>query len=66
MNPIALYIRYKVLTKEQKKCKSLSCNWTGPFEVTRVHANEKVKIKKGREDYRIHKNNAKKYFETTL
>jgi len=65
-NPIEIHVGDKVLIKEQNKRNTLSRNWTGPFEVTHVHGNENLTIKKGRKDYRIHKNNTKKYFETTL
>jgi len=62
-NPIELHVGDKVLIKNQNKRDTLSRNWTGPFEITHVHDNENITIKRGKKDYRIHKNNVKKYFE---
>lgn len=61
MKPIQIHVGNKVLIKEQNKKNSLCKNWTGLFEVTHVHANENITIKKCRIDYRIHKNNVKLY-----
>jgi len=65
-NPLELHVGDKVLLKEQNKKNTLCSNWTGPYEITMIHDNENITIKKGRRDYRIHVNNTKKYFETDL
>jgi len=50
--------------KNQNKKNTLGQNWLGPYEITMTHDNENITIKRGRKDYRIHKNMVKKYFET--
>lgn len=46
MKPIQIHVGNKVLIKEQNKKNSLCTNWTGLYEVTHVHANENITIKK--------------------
>lgn len=63
INTIDLHVGDKVLIKEQNKKNTLSLNWQGPYEIVLVHDNENITIQKGRHEYRIHKNNVKRYHE---
>ena len=63
MNAIDLHVGDKVLIKEHNKKNALSLNWQGPFEILLVHDNENITIQKGRREYRIHKNNVKRYYD---
>jgi hypothetical protein len=67
INNIDVNLGDKVLIKEHNKRNTLSRNWTGPYEVIEVHDNENIiTINKGRNGYRIHKNNVKIFYETEL
>ncbi|CAH1720138.1 unnamed protein product [Aphis gossypii] len=63
LNEIELHVGDKVLIREHNKKNVLSFNWQGPYEVLLVHDNENITIQKGRREYRIHKNNVKRYYD---
>jgi len=52
-----------LLIREHNKKNVLSLNWQRPYDVLLVHDNENITIQKGRREYRIHKNNVKRYYD---
>jgi len=64
-NPIDIHVKDQILLRDRTQKNKLNPLWTGPYEVTDVLDKENIVIIRGKRHVTVHKNNVKKYHESS-